>query len=392
MKQGFELPQNKSIPPKIDIVESGVTSKNNKITERSLSSISDDLVNNPDEMDRAKYNEAFESAFKFIVGNKDLEKLAVRGFIEEVGGISFAKLMNKLTEFSVSLTDTEIDNIIGGFKRGIITRASQLGTEMKLTGDQLKRVQNGLISERNPHGSIDSMGIKSVVSFIRTRKKLHKLKPETIPSFYFEDYLDARHKIDLFEAIEGSEGTILNLIQVKSRNYTPEEIEKSIQAHKNWIDGFTVDLKTYENNYSREPKDSARYREFIGNKDTLDNLFFEILTGESVITKERFYRIIRLEGRAKPEKFWILREYLPAMKNEVEELMTGGILDGKTYKTAQALLSDIDTELQNMLTYKNNLTGIAEVHSITTVAEKIVNDEIIFSATDDDRKAIKIKH
>jgi hypothetical protein len=391
MKQGMEsVPVENTPPPRVNIMEENPASHKN--VERKFSAIPDDTIHNLDSMSSAERSEAFSKAYKEIVGNEELEKLVIKGFLSENNVMPYAQLMNTLTEKCISLSDTEIDSVIRKFKESLRSRATKYATNFNLTGKQLENLQTGMWNDRNPKAALNPEGIKGVARFVRARKMVHALEPKTIPSFYFENYLDAQHKIDLIEVTEREDGAVLNLIQIKSFEYKPGDIEDITRSHKAWVDGFTIDLEAYEKNYSEEPEDSPQMKEFMTNVDKVQDVFLELLTGEDVFSKELLFERLGIGNRPKIQQIWILNEYLPQVLEALDMLKVEGTIGDSEYLTLMPVFDEIRKQLEAVKYQKKDMTGVAEVHSLCTVNEKVVSDKIIFQGQGNKRKSIKIEH
>ena len=141
--------------------------------------------------------------------------------------------------------------------------------EFALTENDEQLIRMGRLGAETFDESLNTKGVKSVVRFVRARKKIHELSPVTIPAFYFNDFLDAQHKIDLIEIIQDVDSFIVNLIQVKSKEYKDDEIKNITQAHRRWVHENAVDLESYERAHENHSGDSAEYRKF---SQTVSNL------------------------------------------------------------------------------------------------------------------------
>ena len=342
-------------------------------------------------MSHGERNDAFEKAYKEVVGNPRLEELVVKGIKGNFN--AYTQFMNSVTELCLSLSDDEIDNIMRRFKETLRSKADEYGSKFSLNESELLHLKNDVkvVSENKKIFITASVGIKSVAHFVRARKKLHALEPQTIPSFYFENYLDAQHKIDLIEVTEREDGAVLNLIQIKSSDYREGDIENITQSHKEWVDGFTIDLEAYEKNYSEEPDDSSQMKEFMTNVDKIQEVFLDLLTGGEVLSKQLLFKRLGIGNRPKIQQVWILNEYLPQVIEAVDMLKTEGTLGDAEYLTLMPVFDEIRAQLEAVKHQHKDMTGVAEVHSLCTVNEKVVSDKIIFKGEGNKRKSIKIE-
>jgi len=378
-----------STPPNIKMMEN---QRGKNTTERSFRTITDASVHSPETASLGDRADELEKASRAIVGNPELEKLVIKGFLSRGNVLLYAELTNRITEACISLSDAEIDSVVEKFKRTLRSKAAEYALEFGLTGKQLENLQTGRWNDRDPGRELNPLGIKSVVHFVRARKKLHAISPQTFPAFYFENYLDAQHKIDLVEVLEGAEGMIVNLIQIKSHEYNPEDIKNITQSHRDWADEFTTDLESYEKNFSVEPNDSPKFREFFEKVDNITDVLVDVLTGEVEPNKNLLCEKLGIGNLPKIEQIWILENYLPIVREDLGAMISGGLIDAENAEKISAIISDLEKQLEKVRNHRKNLNGVSEIHSLCTVGERVVSDVVIFKAKrEGERKAIRVE-
>jgi len=388
MKENFDIPQNippQEKPPQIKIPMKDPST--NQKREGALSAIPNNTIRIPEQMSGREKSEAFETAYSKIVGNEQIEKITVRGVQGDIN--AFAAATNKITELCLSLSDEEIDSIMRRFNETLRVKADFYINKYKLSSEQAGYLKNGMKIEGNPRTILNPIGVKSVVHFVRNRLNLHSANPKTVPAFYFENHLDAQHKIDFIEMFEREDGMVMNLIQVKSREYIGAEIEKNTQAHREWVNNYALNLRAYENSFEVEPKDSGRYKEFFGKVSHIEDLLVDMIAGETMTTDVLFEKM-GLKGVPNVERTWILSTYIGAIKGAFAHVEDVGLTDEQLSRI-HSMIDDIEAKLALVLTQKKDLKGISEIHSICTVAERQVSDVVIFKAEGADRKAIYVK-
>jgi hypothetical protein len=298
---------------------------------------------------------------------------------------------------NLCISDKQIDNIINSFKKVFVEKVRKnpeyYKSNFNLSGTELRDLQSGMWGRNSGEADIlNSEGVKSVVSFVRLRKKLHQLNPKTIPAFYFENKLDAKHKIDLIEVIETEKGAILNLIQIKSRQYEYGEIEKYKDAHEDWANGDnTIDLESFEKSFLEEPEDSSVVGEVLGDLDRIHEVFEDILTGSTVFSKEILLDKLGIANRPKTEQMWLLSKYMPKLIETVDSLNLEGIFSEVEFGIVTYFINDVKKQLENVKSQKRDITGVYEIYSICAVKEKEVSKSIIFSGENSKRKSLKIQ-
>lgn len=389
MNEGFkisETPKHEK-PPQITIPTRNPHSY--KEQERTLSAIPDSSIGIPEQMTGRERSDAFEKAYAAIVGNEKLEQLAIRGIKGDLS--AFSARTNKITELCLSLSDEEIDSIVRKFNEVLRSKSQYYATQYNLNNEELDFLKNGMRVVRERREDIfNSIGVKSVTHFVRSRLKLHSAKPETIPAFYFENYLDSWHNIDLIEIIEGGDGLVMNLIQIKSREYTQEEIAKNTEAHKNWVDGYAVDLSSYEQSFELAPEDSEQYEAFFNDVSRIEDLLLSMITEEGM-TVDTLFEKIGIKGMPNVQRMWILKHYISAIKDAFSHVKELDLTEDQV-SNIDNIISGIEVKLAAVLAKKKELDGISEVYSICAVGDKEVSNVCIFKKSDGERKAINVKY
>ncbi len=383
-EQSEIIPENPVRPPRIEVIEKN-TGRNRL---RDLQNIFDKEIFDPAIMSHEKRNNAFNKAYYAVTENAELEALVIRGMTEKKV-LYFAAAMNYITEACLSLTDQEIETIVRKFKEKLRSK-SHLYANVLSSGD-LTDLQTGRWGDKNPHQTFNPVGIQAVTRFVRARKKLHELSPRTFSAFYFNNYLDAVHKIDLIESIDTEKGIVLNLIQIKSREYPEGEIQKNTQAHRDWVNQYMTSIGSYEKDFLSEPPDSPKRKEFLSKIDTIEDVFIDVLTGDTPVTRDLLYAQLGIGNFPKAEQIWILENYLPTIKEELDVLVANETVDKENADLLFSILNELEIQLEKAKQYKNNLKGIFEIHSLCTVNEKVESDTIVFRAKNHtDQKAMKV--
>jgi len=367
-----------------------------KMSELSLHAIPDSSVHNPDTVSLRVHKDDFEKAYNAIVGNISLQRLFLEAFLrkkkDKYDVMGYAQIENTFSQHCISLSDAEIDNLIRNFRNAVLKNIREnkckdynLNQEdiHKLTASQTEK--GSLFSEY-----FGPEGIKSVVRFVRNRLKMHAVNPVTIPAFYFENYLDARHKIDLIEIIKDDKNVIMNLIQIKSRDFTEEEIQKNTNAHRDWVNEYAMDLSVYEKTLQNEPVDSQKLKELFEEAFHLEDVLTDILTGDKPISKDLLFDKLGLKGRPNIEVLWVLSTYMEVFKDACSHVEDMGLTDDQINRI-RGVITDIQAQVDVLLKKKKDLEGISEVHSVFVVHERQVSDVIIFKGEGDKRKALNIK-
>lgn len=379
------------------------TGKHHKIV---LSPIPDSTVKTQDKMSEQERKDSTDAGYETIImRNERLELLAVRAINREMG--AFSELMNKLTVLCLTISDEKIDEIIEKFRISLTKKAGKYN----IKEDSIKDLLTGM---KMIGGSV---GIKSVIHCMQDRLVLHSKNSKTIPAFFFEDYLDSLHSIDLIEMIVEEYGIVINLIQVKSRDYTGDELEKYKNDHKNWVDNHLIDLDTYKKSIEVEPKNSAELNKLVPKVSEIGDLLLGMINEDTMTTDELFENI-GIKGMSNVERVWILSVAIDRIREAFVNVKDLGLTEYELSRT-NAVISDIEARLAVVIEQKKNTHGISEIHLICYVkkneASDVVNKEVksevsevskvvnkkvkneasnvmIFEAKGTDRKAVYIKY
>lgn len=392
MKESYQ-PAEVPKPPEVVIPTQDLYHRTTQ--ERHLHAIPDQNISYPEELalkDKSKY---FDAAFENIVGSKKLERLVIKALkrTDVKDMTSFASVMNTFTEFCVSLTDKEIDDLLRNFKAGLIKHVNQYREEFKLSDRDIQDIQMGRLGADTFDESLNTTGVKSVARFVRARKKLHEISPQTIPAFYFQDFLDAQHKIDLIELIEGSDGYIMNLIQVKSKEYREGEIEIIANAHQRWVNENAMNMEAFEKNFTIEEKDSFERNNFWETVEGMEIVFIDILTQTLTPSMDSVMEKLQLRGLPEGERVWALShfaqsclDFLGTFKGNNDAPLTEPQI-----QAIEDFFKSILQQVEIVTKQGKDFKGISEIHSISTNGATIVYDEVIFSASGNQRKVLKMK-
>jgi hypothetical protein len=149
-------------------------------------------------------------------------------------------------------------------------------------------------------------------------------------------------------------------------------------------------LDAYERSFEVEPEDSERYLEFFANLSNIEDLLLEVLIGDGGLTDEVFFKLIGASDLPNVERVWILHQYIDALKEACSHVEEVG-LDTEDISRIRNFIANIESKIQVVTNKKKNLKGIKEIHSICTVAEKVVSDVVIFKGEEGSMKAISIQ-
>lgn len=395
MNEGFKISETpkQEKPPEVAIPTQDLYHRTTQ--ERHLHAIPDQNISYPEELPLKDKNKYFDAAFENIVGSKKLERLVIKALkrTDVKDMTSFASVMNTFTEYCVSLTDREIDDLLRNFKSGLIKHVNQYREEFKLSDKDVQDIQMGRLGADTFDESLNTTGVKSVARFVRARKKLHEVSPQTIPAFYFQDFLDAQHKIDLIELIEGPDGYIMNLIQIKSKDYKEGEIDTITHAHRRWVNENAMNMEAFEKNFSIEEKDSFERNNFWETVEGMEIVFIDILTQTINPTVESVMEKLQLRGLPEGERVWALSHFTQSCLDFLNTFRENNDapLTGLQIQAIEDFFNSILQQVEIIAKQDKDFKGISEIHSISTNAETVVYDEVIFNATGSQRKTLKMK-
>ncbi len=346
-----------------------------------------DLRLEPVDLKEESVSDAYSVAFNTIKENQTkLEDIFVRSIVKKISIEKASYLINFFTKVCINLSDNEIDILANQFKENMRRNSNALALKHSLTDDEKNILITGhKLQGRDP---LEVFGIKTMVHFIKLRKKLHEFEPKTIPNFYIEDYLDSIHKIDLVEIFESESGIVVNLIQLKSYAYKQGEEAVYHGFHKRFIEGSLVDIGSYKSMLSKKPEDATDIESFMNDVESVKGAFINVLTSENP-SKEKLFEELHIgKGRNKAQRAWIIERYLGFLINEVNDLKNEDIIDQSDYLLILKILDDVNSELIRVSNLTKDLTGISEIYSICATRDGEVSKKLLFSASEDKRKAV----
>lgn len=342
----------------------------------------------------------FEEAFNLMQSNFDvLVDTAIKSFITYEHPEKASYLTNFFTKICIKLDDRQISLLMDNFTESIRRMTPEITKKYNLTNHQAHILISGTrISESFVDGKIkksinnpfNAYGVKAMVRFIRSRQLLYKAKPETPVHFYIEDYLDSVHKIDLLELVQTENGFVLNLIQLKSHRYGDGDTEKYHSYHRNFVNGFLVDIESYESALLSQPDNVENIDSFMSDNESVENAFLEFLTSGN-FSKDDLLKSLGIDSKIKrAQKFWIIRKYLSLLKDKIRYMKEKELFEPEEIEKIEKVLSEIQSELNTILSKTRDLTGITEVYSVCASEKGEESKELIFSASGSKRKAVKL--
>lgn len=387
MKYPEKISDQTPPPPKVGIFES----PSGKLIERHFDAIKDDNIRNPYDMSVGERSAELATAREKIIGNEELEKFVIKAFLNPGNVLPYARLTNKITEVCVSLTDAEIDSIVNQFKARLRENADKYAKEFGLSAQQIQNLKTNMWNSRSPQAALNPGGIKAVAHFVQARKLLHSASPKTFPAFYFENYLDAQHGIDLIEVLQEGEEITINLIQIKSYEYDDDEVTRYTETHRKWAREYMTDMNTYEASFFSKPK-AEKLKIFLDNLDGINDWFIETLTDPKPNNnKMLLFETIGLGAFTKPEQMWVLQNYLPVLKLAFNSFVSENEIGDDVSSSIHTAISDLENRLANVMEQKNNLQGISKIYSICACDKKESSKTLIFESDNPEkRKVIKI--
>ena len=357
-------------PPKISTVE-----KSNQLG-------SDHIVRNLRAIGnkKEKGNDALHTAQEKLIGNANLYNKFLQslvGKLDKQGGdaSNLAGLENMFVSHCQNLSNEEIDSLVRQFNTGFKEFIRKNKNNIK--EEQFERIHNE---------GIKSIGIKSVVEFIKERKKLLDLEPTHEYAFRFEDVLDARHKIDLMEFLyhRNSKGEVLidtlNLIQVKSSAPTEREKDEIINAHREWITSSVMDLDRFNKEFKNGIPDHLTLETLVKNEEEVANILLDIFTGpnKKEFTKaEEFIAKLDLGKLENKHKAWLFLEYGERLKNIILEAKDKEKLDNEFVEDILSALQKLEDEIKLKAKMPKSLAKIGKINSIICVGAEIIKTENI---------------
>lgn len=346
-----------------------------------------DLKLEPVDFKEGNASDAYSLAFNTIKKNQTrLEDIFVTSILKKVSVQKYSYLINFFTKVCINLSDSEIDTLVNQFKENMRRNSNALAIKHSLSDKEKSVLINGhKLLGRDP---LEVFGIKSMVHFIRLRKRLHQLEPETVPHFYIEDYLDVVHKIDLVEIFEADSGIVVNLIQLKSHSYKEGEIDTYHDFHRIFVEGSLIDMESYKSMLLKKPEDTELIESFMSDVKSVKEAFIEVMVSENPSKETLFEKLHIGKGRNKAQRAWIIERYLGFLVGEVKNLKDDGVIDETEYILILKILEDVNSELVRVSNLTKDLSGISQIYSICATRDGEVSKKLLFSSEGEKRKAV----
>ncbi len=319
--------------------------------------------------------EAFKVARESLLDNTVLYEKFLAGFIKSSDSIpvELASVQNEFLTYCVELSDTEIDSLVRQFNKGL---ASFLITNYSRLGIDIRRKEL-LLSSIDKLG-MNAVGIISAVEYIRARRELLGTSPAQEHGFYFEDNLDARHRIDLVEVIF-LDGQIdsMNLVQIKSRNPTDAEIERILHDHREWVRSLMMDFQTFEREYTDGIPDNLTIENMTQNAEEVEELLLDMCTDPNGFNPDIFIEKLDLGDLSNKQKAWLLLKYGEVINSKIASAVDKEILSTEQAREILDALTRLTNRLMAKAKLPKNLSGVNKIQSIIAVGPKIIREETI---------------
>lgn len=292
--EGFEkLPELRQVQPAeqplihaFEILEFMPKAKKAPLSARHLNSFP-----KPENIERfnvGQHNQALEKARQEILNNtqtnEKLNRLMIKAIQAKEGMnvVWFSQIENLFIKNCVNLTDGEIDSLVRQFNEKFRRWYNEHRGTIEVTGKTMQEIQTG-------HWDILPNGIRSVVHFLRARRRLLESQPKQNYEFLFDDALDARWKADVVEVIfREDDGNLiideLNLIQIKSSQPTREEKSSITSSHRNFFSGGILSPEQLENVFLGET-DRVQIKgveRFLKTEEAVKEALLDIITEPSL--------------------------------------------------------------------------------------------------------------
>jgi len=287
------------------------------------------------------------------------------------------------------LSDNEIDATIRQFNSNFKRFISEYSGSIKINAEQRRKIfENDSKNNREIRGNIHENSIKSVIQFIRARKKLLDSNPTQQYAFYAESSLDEHYGIDLIECIYGDGGNIdtMNIIQIKSSKPSVEEQAEITTRHKDWISSSLMDLDSFEREYTDGIPENLAIEQLAQNSDEVGNLLLDLCTNPNGFKPENFIEKLNLEELNHKQKAWLLAKYSSILKEKIIEAVAQEMIPQQYADEVLEKLSALENRLRAKARLPRNLSFISAIHSIIAVGPTIIHDEEIASGSEPHHK------
>ena len=258
---------------------------------------------------------------------------------------------------------------------GLIVNKFSMGFSKYLQG-----ISGLSIIERNKivtAGNLNLNGIVNVIDLVQGRKKFLDSKPSNLYGHYFENTLDAKHKIDIIECIyKIINGEIiiekLNIFQVKSSMPSVDEQEKIVKAHKEWITDYVMNMKNFEEYFSQNIPNEivSGVKTFSENVEETANALEELYTSEEGFNPDKFLKNFFLGEELKDQqKAWLFFRFSTTWKKTIREAMKKGLLKEKEQECERILdeLQSLEDVIKARAKMPKNIAKISEANSVIIV-------------------------
>lgn len=336
-------------------------------------------------------NEDLRIAREALLGNDELYKRFFRAMkdVESMDASGFAHIENRFIKECQNLSLEDIESLVRQFNRGLNGFASKNPSALHGATTSPENIRRR---------EIKTQGIVSVIDFIKARKSLFDLDPQTRYRLYTEDTLDAKFKIDLIECIfdEDADGNLsistMSLIQVKSSERNEDEQEAILNSHRSWVNTSLMDFQSLREEYTAGLPDGIPIETLSQNADETALLLLDITTDPDGFNVDNFVSRLGIDDLTKKQKAWLLSESGERIKKIIANIQEEGQTpieeSGQIVKT----LDDMQTTSRTKAKLPKNIARVGAIKSITAIGPKIVHENVIAAPTENPDHAKIMKY
>ena len=377
----ISIEQSEPTKPSISLVEKNRDSKEGRFPGREQRLTGLNLPIDPNTIKKSEYDDLLTESRESILNDEKLTQKMLLAILEKLNDkrtTKFADIENILIERCINLSENDIDSIVRQFNKKFIAYIQSQKGVIDIPG---KTIQEVVIGKFN----LNSLGVKSVVNFIRARSKLLLSNPEQSFIIGFNNHLDARNGIDLVEVIfEGEEDSDidqLNFIQIKSSRPAEDEMEKIMSEHANFANGDMLSMREIDNLQLPKEEEQRLFEETISNQINMIEKIFEICDQYQGTDRESLIKLLGLDNLNNMQKAWVLSKYFEKIKYQIENTFLEGYI---MQENKDALIRDLETlrrDLINKSGIPSNITPIKSVNSIIAVGTEIIKQKEVFNSS-----------
>jgi hypothetical protein len=323
-----------------------------------------------------EYNDVLEAATRRLL-KPEVYRDIVDAYLQKHSHGRVAKftiLENSIIEACLNLKDDDIESIIRKLHQETAKIVNSYLADKGVTG----QIREGALQQR---WKINSVGIRSVIEYVRERYKFLITSPAQSFVIGFNSLLDEKMGIDLIEIIfTGIAESEMNLIQVKSSVPSGPDQEHIYEEHRKFIN---LDTLKYDDIEAMQPteEDIADFELILRDHEAILERIFDTCADYKDKNFDKLEAMIGISDYSIAKKAALLSSHIEFIENTLKDAVSEGYVESQSAETIINDLKLLAAKYTKDAGIPQNVIKISRVNSVITVGKKEIAKRTIKTNT-----------